>query len=36
MKLVEELANPSSLGNGVSHNTILSLGARARDGVLSL
>jgi hypothetical protein len=25
MKLVEELANPSSLGNGVCHRTVLSL-----------
>jgi hypothetical protein len=36
MKLVEELANPSSLGNGVSDITVLSLSAGARDRVLPL
>jgi hypothetical protein len=36
MKLVEELANPSSLGNDVSHSTVLSLGAGARYRVLPL
>jgi hypothetical protein len=36
MNLMEEMANPSSLGNDVSHNTILSLGAGARDRVLPL
>jgi hypothetical protein len=33
MKLVEELANPTSLGNGISHSTALSLSARTRDCV---
>jgi hypothetical protein len=36
MKLVEELANQSSLGNGVSHITVLSLSAGTRDRVLPL
>jgi hypothetical protein len=36
MKLVEELVNPTSLGNDVSHNTILSLSAGTRDHVLPL
>jgi hypothetical protein len=36
MKLVEELANPSSLGNGVSHSTVLSLSTGTRDHVLPL
>jgi hypothetical protein len=36
MKLVEELANPSSLGNGIGHSTVLSLSAGMRDRVLPL
>jgi hypothetical protein len=36
MKLVEELANPSSLSNGVGHSTVLSLSAGTRDRVLPL
>jgi hypothetical protein len=36
MKLVEELADPTSLGDGVSHSAVLSLGARARYRVLLL
>jgi hypothetical protein len=36
MKHVEELANPSSFGNGVSHSTVLSLSAGPRDYVLPL
>jgi hypothetical protein len=36
MKLVEELTNPSSLGNGVGHSTVLSLSAGTRDRVLPL
>jgi hypothetical protein len=36
MKLVEELSNPTSLDNGVSHITILSLSAGMRDCVLPL
>jgi hypothetical protein len=36
MKLVEELANPSSLGNGVGHSTVLSLSAGTRDCMLPL
>jgi hypothetical protein len=36
MKLVEELANPTSLSDGVSHSTILSLSARTRYRVLPL
>jgi hypothetical protein len=33
MKLVEELANPTGLSNGVSHNTVLSLTVGTRDCV---
>jgi hypothetical protein len=36
MKLLEELANPTSLGNGVSYNTVLSLNAGMRDPVFPL
>jgi hypothetical protein len=36
MKLAEELANPTSLGNGVSHSTTLSLSAEMRYRVLPL
>jgi hypothetical protein len=36
MKLVEELANLSSLGNGVGHSTVLSLSAGTRDRMLPL
>jgi hypothetical protein len=36
MKLVEELVNPSSLGNGVTHSTVLGLDVGARDCVLPL
>ena len=36
MKLVEELTDPTSLGDGVSHSTVLSLGAGTRDRVLPL
>jgi hypothetical protein len=36
MKLLEELANPTSLGNGVSYNTVLSLNAGMRDRVFPL
>jgi hypothetical protein len=36
MKLVKELVGPTSLGDGVSHNAVLSLGARARYHVLTL
>jgi hypothetical protein len=36
MKLMEELANPTSLGNGVSHSTVLGLSAGKRDPVLPL
>jgi hypothetical protein len=36
MKLVEELANPSSLGNSVGHSMVLSLSAGMRDRVLPL
>jgi hypothetical protein len=35
MKLVE-LANPTRLGNGVSHNTVLSLSDGTRDRVVPL
>jgi hypothetical protein len=36
MKLVEELANPTSLSNSVSYNSVLSLSAGMRDHVLTL
>jgi hypothetical protein len=36
MKLVEELTNLASLGDGVSHITVLSLSAGTRDRVLLL
>ena len=36
MKLLEELAEPTSLGDCVSHSTVFSLGAGARDRVLAL
>jgi hypothetical protein len=36
MKLMEDLTNPSSLGNGVGQNTVLSLSAGMRDRVLPL
>jgi hypothetical protein len=36
IKLVAELTNPTSIGNGVSHNTVLSLSAGMRDRVLPL
>jgi hypothetical protein len=36
MKLVEELANPNSLGNAVSHIMVLSLSAGTRGHVFSL
>ena len=36
MKLVEELTDPTSLGDGVSHITVFSFGARMRDHVLPL
>jgi hypothetical protein len=36
MKLMEELPNPSSLGNGIGHSTVLSLSTGMRDRVLPL
>ena len=36
MKLLEELADPTSLGDCVSHSTVFSLGSRTRDRVLVL
>jgi hypothetical protein len=36
MKLVEELANATSLGNGVSNSMVLSLSTETRDRVLPL
>jgi hypothetical protein len=36
MKLVEELMNPTSLGNGTSHIMVLSLGIGTGDRVLPL
>ena len=35
-KLLEELADPTSLGDCIGHSTVLSLGAGTRDRVLAL
>jgi hypothetical protein len=36
MKLVEELTDPTSLGDGVSHNMVASLSVGTREHVLLL